>query len=958
MTDAIDDDPVDSAATTAAADGSVGSLGSLLREVARTGPGEVDLAPGTLIAGQYRLGQPLGRGGMGVVYEASDERLHRTVAIKVGAARSASALARLEREAAALAKLAHPNVVVVHQVGEHDGRVFLAMEYVGGGTARTWLARQPRTWRAIVLLYAAAGDGLAAAHAAGLIHRDFKPDNLLVGDDDRPRVADFGLVRAILDDDGALTAASDGAPAPTLTATRAGAIVGTPAYMPPEQLAGADLDARADQFAFCASLWEALYGARPFAGDTPEQVRAAISSSPPAVGDERRRIRGVPRHVVAALRRGLRAERDARWPDLATLVRELRRDPGAARRRLAWVGGGAALAAAIAVPLTLSAQRGPAPCGDGPTLIAAVWSPTRAAPLRKLLASEWSSLAPRLDAYARAWATSHRDACRATRVARSQSEDLLDRRMRCLARARTQLDAVLTALATPGAEARAGALGALELLPDLTVCADVAALAKEVAPPADPAARARVDLAERLLATARAAELDRGHLDPVGKGQRAVEAARASGWAPVVARALTTHGNIAAEAGDDTAGLAAFREAATLALGAGADGAAAYALADLASGLALEDRPGEAALALDLARALAAGTGDRYVVRRAESASVTVASRASRHDDALATLRELIAQTARDPDAPPSWPASDQYNLAAELANAGRYQEAASAAERAVALGVAHWGFRHPTVARYRVLAAMAHENLGQLDQAIALGDRALADLGAWYGPEDHRLLDVLGSVGFARIKRGDPAGVVQLERGLEIARKLDDADQIARLLNRLGIAYVGMGQLDRAAETGAEIVRRIEAADGPNDGDLIDPLLMVGYVAREQGRLEDSRAAFLRALAIGQATVGDDHPGVHNLRVELAKTHLAAGRTAEARALLAPRAAALAPRTDLDLLIVVETHAILAEAQWRLGQRAAARATAAVARRIAASAPDRPDLAAVVAEWSTRHPE
>jgi hypothetical protein len=409
-----DEPPVETSAPTAHLGGDVGSMASLLHEVAATGA-SAPLTPGTVIDGQYRVDKAVGAGGMGVVYLARDLRLERAVAIKLGAARSSSALARIQGEAAALAQLSHPNVVVVHQVGQHAGRIYIAMEYVGGGTARSWVSERPRTWREIVVLYAAAGDGLAAAHSAGLVHRDVKPDNVVVGDDGRPRVADFGLARAIAAADGD---ADEGAASGEVASTRTGAVVGTLGYMPPEQLAGEAVSTRAPISS--RSARGAVGGAARTAGRSPattvSEVRAAISSSPPAVGDERRRIRGVPRHVVAALRRGLRAERDARWPDLATLVRELRRDPGAARRRLAWVGGGAALAAAIAVPLTLSAQRGPAPCGDGPTLIAAVWSPTRAAPLRKLLASEWSSLGAerRVGAYAQRVG----DRATATRAAR------------------------------------------------------------------------------------------------------------------------------------------------------------------------------------------------------------------------------------------------------------------------------------------------------------------------------------------------------------------------------------------------------------------------------------------------------------------------------------------------------------------------------------------------------------
>src|SRR6185369_5908400 len=197
-----------------------------------------------LVGGKYRVIRAIGEGGMGVVYLARDERLERDVALKLGSAMSTAPLARAVDEAQALAKLSHPNVVVVHEVGELDGRLFVAMEHVGGGTARSWRADRPRSAREIVALYAAAGDGLAAAHAAGLIHRDVKPDNILVGGDGRPRLADFGVVGAA-------------------SSTGSAGIAGSPGYMAPEQATGGAIDARADQYAFAVSVWEALFGARP-----------------------------------------------------------------------------------------------------------------------------------------------------------------------------------------------------------------------------------------------------------------------------------------------------------------------------------------------------------------------------------------------------------------------------------------------------------------------------------------------------------------------------------------------------------------------------------------------------------------------------------------------------------------------------------------------------------------------
>jgi hypothetical protein len=287
--------------------------------------------------GRYRLLERLGQGGMGVVYAAHDEQLDRRVAVKLlHAGRGAAAqAARLRREALALARLSHPNVVQVFEIGEVDGQAFVAMELVRGVTLRAWLAARPRAVDEILAVFVQAGRGLAAAHAAGLVHRDFKPENALVGEDGRVRVVDFGLARG--DEPG--PAAPDG---PLAAMTETGAVLGTPAYMAPEQRGGAVVDARADQFALCVALHEALHGERPFAGDTADAYFAAVAAGRVRPPSHRR----VPARVRAALLRGLRPDRDARWPDLDALLAALDRRP--ARRVLA-------LALALALALTAAA---------------------------------------------------------------------------------------------------------------------------------------------------------------------------------------------------------------------------------------------------------------------------------------------------------------------------------------------------------------------------------------------------------------------------------------------------------------------------------------------------------------------------------------------------------------------------------------------------------------------------
>jgi formylglycine-generating enzyme required for sulfatase activity len=294
--------------------------------------------------GRYLILGRVGSGAMGVVYGAYDPELDRRIALKLlnGEARGhdLAARARLLREAKAMARVEHPNVIAVHDVGVFEERVFLAMEFLAGGTLREWLEDGPRGWREVLAAFLDAGRGLAAAHAAGLVHRDFKPENVLLDKDGRPRVVDFGLAReAAPPDDGkpvasvasyvtavpALAAAN-----PLETLTRTGAVMGTPAYMAPEQFLGEPTDARTDQFSFCVALHEALYGERPFAGDSVlSLLRNVMDGTLQPLAAER----DVPAWIRRVLARGLAAERSERWPSMAALIAALEDDPRVRQRR-------------------------------------------------------------------------------------------------------------------------------------------------------------------------------------------------------------------------------------------------------------------------------------------------------------------------------------------------------------------------------------------------------------------------------------------------------------------------------------------------------------------------------------------------------------------------------------------------------------------------------------------------
>jgi TonB family protein len=340
--------------------------GELARAAAAT-PGERGLTPATVrnpddaggatlqpgdTLGRYVIGERMGAGGMGYVYRARDPDLGREVAIKVlraGGDGTGGALERrLLREAQAMATLSHDHLVNVYDIGVGDGRVFVAMELVDGGTLRALIADRARSWRDKLAAVLAAGRGLAAAHSAGVIHRDFKPDNVLIARSGRVKVVDFGLARAereVASADAVEAATGvrpDALPADlSANLTQTGALLGTPAYMAPEQHAGEVVDARADQFAFAVTAWEAVYGQRPFPSDAYSSLVAAVRAkeiTPPPRGG------GVPAALEAVLRSALSPLPRDRYTSMDALLAAI---DGAIRPRR--TGRWLALAAAVVV---------------------------------------------------------------------------------------------------------------------------------------------------------------------------------------------------------------------------------------------------------------------------------------------------------------------------------------------------------------------------------------------------------------------------------------------------------------------------------------------------------------------------------------------------------------------------------------------------------------------------------
>jgi eukaryotic-like serine/threonine-protein kinase len=806
------------------------------RSVTRPTASPDDAHPGDHVE-RYAMFEPLGVGGMGVVYRAYDPRLEREIAIKLlrRGLCDENNRARMSREAKMLAKLAHPNVVAVHDAGAWHDRVFIAMELVDGVTLRDWLAEGPRTWREIVDVLVQAGEGLASAHAAGLVHRDFKPQNVLIGRDGRARVSDFGLAEVGEAARSAAVGETEASADASLTAT--GTVLGTPGYMAPEQRAGDAVDAAADQFSFCVTAYEALLGARPALGD------AAPSS------------RRVPRRILKSVQRGLARSPADRFPSMRALVAELRRARGRSHRVLAGAvvagvalaGGGLLYARSIAEPSP--EER----CIAAASVAAAqLWNAPRRDGLDRAFAANPSSYlrdigvtaTARLADYANEWRAQYVDACRATRVSGAQTEAILALRMTCLDEKRRQYDVLVGEISRLDAEKLGAVPDAIAALPDATECSDLAALASRTPPPQHGPLAKEFDELSAALAEINVKRDFGNYQAALAKADAVAARVDALGHKSLRSKFLYIRGELLDHAGESAKATPVLEEAVFASEAARDQATKIKALVRLLIGASSRlDKEAAARWSKLAEAAIAAGpAGD---VERAYLllAQGMYAYRVDDMKTAADRFERALALARRDPDS------TLTSGLIANLANVYYMQERDAEArklwEEALVLVKARYGPRHPDVGLVLTSLGLLDATLGDKPRAIERYTEALAIQESALGSKSNRV------------------GVTE--------------HKIANALAELP---------ERAEEAGAHYQRAVDVlAEAHPDGHVELSDALIDYAIFLQQRREFARALALyeRARVSEEKVRGVDDPALYLVWHGIGAAHLELGHAATA---------------------------------------------------------------------------
>ncbi len=939
---------------------------------------EPEREPDPVRIGRFAVLRRLGEGAMGLVYSAYDEELDRKVAVKVLRRRGhgdTQGQSRMLREAQALAKLSHPNVVAIYEVGWFGDTLFLAMEFIEGRTVRQWLAETPRSWREVVQVYMEAGRGLAAAHAAGMVHRDLKPDNILVGKDGRVRVVDFGLARrsgpeVVIDPRRPLVSQVSGLF--DISHTQAGSLVGTPAYMPLEQLESGEVDARSDLFSFCVSLFEGLYGWRPFSGDDPEAIRLAIRDGAPVAPS---RDAAVPARVHKVVLAGLAADRDDRPGSMHELLAALRAAIDLPRR--IWLGILGTLSVASLVVGFIGAaalQRGnnTEVCTGASARLIGVWDePARAALQHAVLASglsyapdTWVRLEAQLDRYTAAWTTVHTEACLAHHRG-EQPETLLSRRMTCLDDRLTEVRALVDALRTADRTAIERAVQATEAVSTLDRCSSVPLLLAQSSAPSTEVDAAATALRDRI-ARVKATEGTGHYAVALTQLEAVVTDAQALGYAPVLAPALHRRASIQERMGDyagaETSDFAAL-SAAEAASDDGLRAQIATALVHI-TGTRLQ-RFDEALHLSALAQAILHRVGeDPQLGVQILSNTGNVHYLRGALPEARASLEQALALGERSFG-------TDDSRLVPSLSSLGNVAYAEARPADALAYyrrGLAIWerslGPEHPRlVALLNNIVAAASSDPASQPLAAASAYRAVALAERALGPEHPETLAALSSLGQTLILQKQPGPAEPVMRRVLAAHERalgPDHPEVLGDCHDLTMALIGQHRVPEAMQLGERLYTTWQRTrDSPENFESLAALMFdIGFEAEALGKIDEARTFYSRAVEVQPATHPEE-PTFASAAWKLGVFELDAGDPS--RALLTLREAFTASRTitrEVDAVTRAAIELDLARALWLTRDKPAAKKHATAARAELAELGDigRPQLLRVDA-WLAAHP-
>ncbi|QSQ18409.1 serine/threonine protein kinase [Myxococcus landrumensis] len=844
------------------------------------------LAPGTQVS-RYIVREKLGAGAMGVVYAADDPELGRRVALKMlhpEGSHKSKLQQRLLREAQALARLSHPNVVTLYDVGTHGDGIFLAMELIEGVTLGEWMRRR-HPWEEVLQVFLDAGKGLEAAHSAGLVHRDFKPANILMGNDGRVFVTDFGIARSLNPNPEEDSESADpievmAQPADPLTLT--GQILGTPAYLAPELVQGQRGDARSDEFSFCVALHEALFGERPFRGSTLQELAEAARQgkvSPP-------KNRGnVPTHIQRAIRQGLSARPEDRFPTMRALLAALAPPP---RRKHARILGTLLLAsvvgAVVAYGVTLRQRETTCVMEAEKSLVA--WSPERREQVHAAFLATGESYAPRawselsmfLDAYTAQWRALRTEACVA-----AKSKDALEaqRTSACLDALLWQLAATTEVLQKADATTVQNTRQLTSSFKSLTSCSDTQASSRPQPPDG---LRRQVDAVRNKLAQVRAHHLANRLAEGLELSSALLDEQKAIGYKPLEAEVTFAHGRLLDFIGRQKEAIPFLYQSLWAAETARDDESAARAWVELLAleGEQMTTRPDEVEKIVQHARAAVGRLGrERFpdITADLHLHLAMLRRQAGQLSEAEQEALQGVELSRRDKTPGNLRTPNLMHELGQVYSAQGRYDESLKIHQQALEIREKLLGLNNSALVTSYNRVASVSMAVGQRAMARSALNKALALQESSSTPETSPMGTTLLNLGLiSRVEGRTEEARRHYDRAQRILERIRGrtSTNVVNVLTEKALLAHEQGQEEQALALASDAVNRVKEAQGYNTASLVPPLVIRSRIHLAARRYTEARGDLLEALAMEEKVNGKEGKQIVAVLLPMAQLALA----------------------------------------------------------------------------------